>query len=327
MNKNSSKVTIVIPTRNRLNSLNRTLDSIYKQSYIPAEIIIVDSSDKKITSQDISTCLEFDIRIVYSKPSVCLQRNIGINECNTEYIFLCDDDINISENYIEELICFFNENPSEIIASGLIYEKHQGEWNYCPPKSSNLGLILAYFFSSSVNFELKNKEWPNNYFIQRIVDSYIKKGNHIANSGWPCIINYNGDFFKTPIYGLGASIIRSKNLKSVLYDTAFYTHGVGDNYDLAMGLHKNINVIKKANAYHHKEITNRINNKKAYYYRVGALHYILLKHERFNHKNLLFLIWSLIGNSLFFLKNREFKKIYYNLIMILRIFTFRTLYV
>ncbi|NMH86664.1 glycosyltransferase family 2 protein [Flavivirga algicola] len=321
-----SRVSIIIPTRNRLISLKRTLRSISKQTCLPKEIIIIDSSDNLLKREQVDLKFNCDLQIIQSKPSVCLQRNIGIKKSHSNYIFLCDDDIEISKNYIEELVRFLNKNPSETIASGLIYEKHQDKWLYCFPKSSTLGLLHSYIFSCSLNFELDKRDYPNNFIIQKIIDSYIKKGNHISKSGWPCTISYTGDYFAAPIYGLGASIIRSKDLKNVLYDTAFYTHGVGDNYDLAIGLDKDINVIKRANAYHHKEIINRVNSDKAYYYRIGALHYILLKHKRFNHINLLFLIWSLIGNSILFLKKRALKKIYYSLIMILRIIFHRNLY-
>ncbi len=324
--KKALSVSIIIPTRNRLISLNRTLFSISRQTYAPKEIIIIDASDSLIKREEIDLKFDCNLQIIQSAPSVCKQRNIGIKKSTSDYIFLCDDDIELSKNYIEELVYFLNKNPSEIIASGLIYEKHQGKWNYCSYKNSTLGLIHSYIFSSSLNVELDKRDWSNNFIIQRIVGSYIKKGNHISKSGWPRTINFDGDYFTTPIYGLGASIIKSENLKNVLYDTAFYTHGIGDNYDLAIGLNKKINVIKNANAYHHKEISNRINNNRAYYYRIGALHYILLKHERFNYKNLLFLIWSLIGNSILFLKNGALKKIYYNLIIIFRIIFRRTLY-
>ncbi len=320
------EVSIVIPTRNRLASLTRTLLSISKQTYTPKEIIIVDSSDNLLQINEINLKFNCNIQVIPSTPSVCLQRNIGIKKSFSDYILLCDDDIEISKNYIEELMLFFNKNPSEVIASGLIYEKLGNDWSYCSPKNSTMGLLFAYLFSFSLNFKLKKEHYPNNFIVQKIIDIYLKKGNHISKSGWPCTINYSGETFKTPIYGLGVSMIKSENLKNVLYDTVFYTHGIGDNYDLAIGLNNDINVIKASKAYHHKEEINRINKDKAYYYRTGALHYILLKYKQFDYKNLFLFAWSLAGNSILFLKKREFKKIYYNIIIIFRIIFGRSLY-
>ena len=131
--------------------------------------------------------------------------------------------------------------------------------------------------------------------------------------------NFKGNVFKTPIYGLGASIIKSENLKKVLFDTAFYENGIGDNYDLAISLNSQINVVKNVKAFHHREKINRLNNNKAYFYRVGALHYIIKKHKKFNLTNRLFLVWSLLGNAMVFLLKGKIKLLIINFELICRI--------
>lgn len=322
---NKPTISVVIPTRNRLDSLNRTLVSISNQTCFPKEIIIVDSSDITLSKEQLVLDTE-NLIIINSIPSVCLQRNIGIQKSSSDYIFLCDDDIEISENYIDELVTYLEASATENITSGLLLEKKGEGWTYGDEKKSILSLVISFIFGLSLGFDMNNKDYPNNFFIQKIVNSYIKKGNNISKSGWPNIINYKGDVFKTSIYGLGASIIRACELKKVSFDTSFYKNGIGDNYDLAIGLNSSIAVIKKAKAYHHRENTNRLDNNLAYYYRVAALHYILLKHKRFNYKNILFLLWSLFGNSILFLKQGEFKRVYYNLLLIFRIIFNKNLY-
>ena len=311
-----SKVTIVIPTRNRINSLNRLLFSISKQSYLPKEIIIVDSSDEMLTLSQLVFFPIIEIKIIHSKPSVCLQRNIGIEECKTEFIFLCDDDIEVSENYIENLVKFLNENPSVNITSGLIYEKRKNEWNYSEKKISFIKLVFNYLFGLSVWVDIKKENYPKNSIIQNFIAFYLKKGNRIAKSGWPIVINYNAPFFKTPIYGLGASIIRNNKIK---FETSFYENGIGDNYDFALENGSNIFVLKNSLAYHYKENTNRLNHKKSYYYRVAALHYIMLKNKKFTTLNLFFLIWSLIGNIIVFIFKLDLKLSFYTLKLIINI--------
>ena len=319
MKQKESQVTIVLPTRNRMFSLNRLLYSISKQTYLPKEIIIVDSSDEKLTTSQLILPIQLEIKIIHSTPSVCLQRNIGIEECNTEFIFLCDDDIEISKNYIEESVHFLERNPSENIVSGLIFEKRKGHWTYCNKAISTKGLIMAYLFGTSLTIDINKAVIPKCFIFKKITDFYHKKDNHISKAGWPIITNFKNNVIKTPIYGLGASIIRAQELKNKLFDTAFYTHGVGDNYDLAINLNCNINVIKKAEAFHHKESINRINSNKAYYYRVSALHYIMKKHKLFNNLRLAYLIWSLIGNSILFLFKGKLKLLFYNFELIGRI--------
>ncbi len=323
MNSHSS-ISVIIPTRNRLESLNRILLSIAKQTYFPKEIIIVDSSSNPLILEQLA--VQNSIQIIHSKPSVCLQRNIGIEQSTSDYIFLCDDDIELSENYCEMLVRFLDEHAAETIASGLILEKEHNRWTYCEKEMSGIGLFMAYLFGFSVGFDVNAKEQKHGFLTKKITKLYRNKGNRIAKSGWPIIVNFGGTEFQTPIYGLGASIIRTDALKKVRFDEVFFENGIGDNYDLAISLKATVNVIKEAKAYHHREKFDRLSNEKAYRYRINALHYILKKNQRFNQINLLYFCWSLVGKSLVFLGKGKFKSVYYNLEVILRILCHRPLY-
>lgn len=324
--KSNSSINVVIPTRNRPESLNRVLNSIYRQTLIPKEIIIVDSGENPLQREQLETTFT-NIQIIHSTPSVCLQRNIGIEKSNSDYIFLCDDDIELSENYCESLLDFLDNNPDEMIASGLVMEKHTGNWTYSERIPSTAGLITAFIFGLSVGFDANELPHDLELFTRRkIINFYKNKGNSIAKSGWPVITNFDGEVFQAPIYGLGASIIRSEALKKTAFDEAFYANGIGDNYDLAIRLNAKVNVIKKAKAYHYREKTNRLQAEKAYYYRINALHYILLKHKQFNTGNLIYFVWSLFGKSLQFLVRAKLKNVYYNLEVMVRIFFGQPLY-
>ncbi|MES2411839.1 MAG: glycosyltransferase [Bacteroidota bacterium] len=323
--KNSASISVVIPTRNRLVSLNRILDSIARQTLAPKEIIIIDSSENPLQRKQLQTTFT-TIQILHSTPSVCLQRNIGIEKSNSDYIFLCDDDIELSENYCEVLLGFLESNKGEIIASGLVLENHTSNWTYSEKKPSTLGLINAYIFGLSVGFDANVPKLNNGFFTKRIISHYKNKGNSIAKSGWPIITNFDGKVFQAPIYGLGASMIRNEALKKIGFDETFYANGIGDNYDLAIIINAPVNVIKEAEAFHHREKTDRLQNEKAYYYRINALHYILLKHKRFTVRNLAYFFWSLLGKSIQFLLRANFKTVYYNLEVMLRILFNQPLY-
>jgi len=90
-------ISIVIPTRNRYQKLIKTINYLSKNSFFFREIIIVDSSDKK--KGDIKKLINkfknLKIRIFFSKPSISLQRNIGLNKVkkNSNYIMFLDDDV------------------------------------------------------------------------------------------------------------------------------------------------------------------------------------------------------------------------------------------
>ena len=324
---NSSEVSIVIPTRNRLNSLTRSLNSISAQTYAPREIIIVDSSDNPLSIEQFDTNLgTLNVQIHHTHPSVCYQRNYGIEKSISKFILLLDDDIELSSNYIETLMRHFEFYENETVCSGLILENRNNKWNYCETQKSMLGIYMAYIFGLSVGFDFYEKTTPKNPISRRIHNAFIKNGNSISKAGWPRFVDFRAPSFKTPIYSLGASVIRSDKLKCVHFDTAFYENGIGENYDLLMSLDSEVKIITDVKAYHHKEKSNRLQSETSYYYRIAALHYILLKHKKFTFVNQIYLIWSLVGNSILFLGKGKIKMLWYNLEVILRIFFHFPLY-
>ena len=77
-----TKISIIIPTRDRTNLLKKTLLFLKKNNSFYQEIIIVDSSKKKsfdINSKNIKT-LTIKANHIFSKPSTSLQRNIGLKK-------------------------------------------------------------------------------------------------------------------------------------------------------------------------------------------------------------------------------------------------------
>ena len=72
---------IIIPTKDRPNELIKTIDVLASNIFFFKEVIIVDSSNlqiKKIIKEKIKN-YNFNIRIIDSEPSTCIQRNIGFN--------------------------------------------------------------------------------------------------------------------------------------------------------------------------------------------------------------------------------------------------------
>lgn len=316
----TAPISIVIPTRNRLESLTRTLHSLARQTIMAREILIVDASEQPLEKNQVFVDFaSADLQIITSEASVCRQRNIGIEKSSSDFILLLDDDVTLSENYLETLLAYLQSEPKSIVCSGLLMENRHADWCYSEPQKSLLGLMVSYLFGLSVGMDMKGSELPKGKVYRQLVRAYQKKGNTISKAGWPIITDFSAPVFSTAVYGLGASLIRAENLKKVGFDEAFYTNGIGDNYDLAMGLMSEINVLTSAQAFHYRESKNRISPSTAYQHRVAALHYILLKYERFTKSNLLWLAFSLVGNSILFLLQGKFKMLGYNLKAITRI--------
>ncbi|WP_108803813.1 glycosyltransferase family A protein [Aquimarina sp. Aq107] len=317
-------ISVVIPTRNRLESLNRVLNSLYNQTLKPKEIIIIDSSDQVFTAKDlIKSPNTINLVLKRSTPSVCQQRNIGIKLSSNPFILLCDDDLVFEEEYIVTLYEYLKKNPSKNAASGIILEKNtKDEWAYAN-EISNIKLFYNWFFGLSIFSDLSKKR-KGNILINRIKTKLYNRGNQISKAGWPIFVTWNKDENDFPFFSLMGAMI--KKPEKELFDPIFVFNGIGDNYDACIKLGFDITILKKVKAFHYKEITNRINPKEAYYYRTSALHYILLNNSNFSSSNRLFLLWSLIGVLIANFLKMDTEMIKYNLILIFRILFKKNLY-
>lgn len=302
------KVSAVIATRNRKDSLYRTLLALANQSCNLQEVIIVDASDEKLDEAELSTTFDrLNIKYFTSEPSVCVQRNIGIRNSTSDYIFVCDDDVVPEPGYLIALSNYIEKNIPTSAISGLILEKDKNNvWiSQHPPKSLE-SLLFSFIFQLSVWGEV-NEQSLTPFWINPVISFYKKKGNGFSFAGWPVITDFKNSFFKTNIYGLGASIIKKELLIDNPFDEVLDNYGIGDNYGICIGFPDKVAVLTETFVYHHKESENRLDNGIIYYRRVLALHYFLRKSNRFNFINTLWLVWSLIGSIVLFIKNRQLR--------------------
>lgn len=149
------KLSLIIPTVNRIEYISRLLESVRRQSLFPQELLIIDSGPL-----DISPILrkygDMNIRYIISRPpSLTRQRNIGITNLSesTTLVGFVDDDIVFEEKSLENMLKFWEtETPDTAGASfNNIY------YNYRSPNifehiflvsSSQRGKLLKSGFNS-----------------------------------------------------------------------------------------------------------------------------------------------------------------------------------
>ncbi|HEU0014807.1 MAG TPA: glycosyltransferase family 2 protein [Longimicrobium sp.] len=298
------KLSVVVPTRNRPESLHRLLDTLARQELLPDEVIVVDASDAVEAQGELARRYPgLNLRHLPSEPSVCVQRNIGVRAARGEYVFLCDDDMEVPEDYVSRLVTHLDAHPDVAAASGIVVDRSPaGEGRTEFPVPSLGDLCFRFLFQLPI--------WGGVDGIRTGIAGklpyallkryYTRRDNGLSAAGWPVITSFGGSSFRTRVWSLGASIIRRDALGQNPYDEVLDQHGIGDNYDASLKLpgHRPIAVLAEARVYHHKAAENRLASSQAYFRRTLALHYFLVKHPSFSRWNRLLFVWSLVGKQL-----------------------------
>jgi len=111
--KKPGKVSVIVPTRNRREFLDRVLGSLSSQEQLPSEVVIVDdASDSDYAISFSNADYPFDLVVVrnFVQRGPGASRNAGFQASSGEIICFVDDDNLLSPNHIKECV--------ETIASG-----------------------------------------------------------------------------------------------------------------------------------------------------------------------------------------------------------------
>ena len=294
------QISVVIPTVDRKMRLLSLLVSLDRSTYPIHEVIIVDSGNDRLTPDEYSTIKNFPIYYISSEKSVCIQRNTGIRQARSEWIFLCDDDIEIPTDYLEKLRIHINNHPDRGAISGLWLQKKDDAWTAGYPETSAKQLFWKYIFGLGIWGPINCS--ANNFVIRKIKQYYQRKGNHITKAGWPVLTDLSGEHFFTPVYSLGGSLVKKEWLLNSPFDEVLDRHGIGENYGVIAGFpDAGIHVINNTCVYHQQETTNRLMQPLQYYRRVLALDYFIQTKKTLKNFKRRHLLWSLIGNMISFI--------------------------
>ena len=76
---------------------------------------------------------------------------------------------------------------------------------------------------------------PRGRLGRAVAARYQARGQPLSQAGWPVIVEMDAPFFRVPIYTLGASLVKRAWLLASPYDETLESHGLGDNYGVAIG--------------------------------------------------------------------------------------------
>jgi len=117
-------ISVVIPTFNASGLLKRSLDSIQRQTILPAEVIVVDDGSVDNTydfaqSHPIANLVNFKL-LKKENGGQATARNLGILTATSKYIALLDQDDEFHVNHIENLLNAAKLYPNTTLIFGAV---------------------------------------------------------------------------------------------------------------------------------------------------------------------------------------------------------------
>lgn len=177
VNQDYGKISIVIPTHNRLEQLKNCINSMLSQTYKNIEIIIIDDCSTDETKEYFMKNPNKKIRYFLNEKNLGmgLNRQKAFKVLTGDFVIFCDDDdYYIDDNYFYDAMKIFNENKNiNVICSNSIihYEKEDIFEQY---KLNIPQQIESISYLQKFQFELKK---PTSTFPAIFKKSCLDKAN------------------------------------------------------------------------------------------------------------------------------------------------------
>ncbi len=125
------KVSVIIPTYNRIEDLRACLDSLLTQILMPYEIFVIDNASNDNTENLIRSRTESFIKEGCSlnympnpKNSLTVARNFGAKQTSGDIVLFLDDDVILGSEYVSEICKVYKEYPEALGVQGYIVPDH-----------------------------------------------------------------------------------------------------------------------------------------------------------------------------------------------------------
>lgn len=181
---NKPVVTIIIPTYNRKDRLNKALDSVLKQDYENIQLIVSDNASEDGTHILMEEYTKKYKNIKYIRR----EKNIGpvLNffepykiAIGKYFTFLPDDDYFVSSTYIKNAVNAFEENENISVVRGIVKVLYEKDAKFVFPQyaSTKITKGIDYFFNYHRSVEHMHIEGYSGLLRKDIVDEFLKTLN------------------------------------------------------------------------------------------------------------------------------------------------------
>jgi GT2 family glycosyltransferase len=120
--EHAPRVSVVVCTRDREDSLRIALESVLETAYPDLELVVVDNAPKTSATRDVVHALN-DPRVRYvleSRPGLSRARNAGVEAAQGDLIAFTDDDVVVDPLWIDGLVRGLGRAPHVGLVTGIV---------------------------------------------------------------------------------------------------------------------------------------------------------------------------------------------------------------
>jgi glycosyltransferase involved in cell wall biosynthesis len=207
-------LTLVIPTKNRPNDIQKAIKSVLFQTKLPDELIVVDQSKNNLSKLAITkiviNCQKIKLIYIHDTKIKGLvdAKRVGVENASGKIICFIEDDVYLEPGYLEEIESGFKKYPNMLGCCGVVTNQlktrrlyillfhffHIGIFadprvalNFLPPKFNKKSLILSDKLSGGISawkrnvFKTISFDLYNDFHMLEDIDFSTRVAKHFGN--------------------------------------------------------------------------------------------------------------------------------------------------
>jgi glycosyltransferase involved in cell wall biosynthesis len=264
------RISIVIGTKDRPESLLRCLQSIARQTSLPLEVLVIDDGHLD-PAQAVRALEGTGIAVRYfnkaSDRGLTKSRNLGIRESGGDVVLFLDDDVVLDEGYLAAISEVYRERP-------------------------RVGGVGGRLLSGRLS-------WPKRLFLRLFLLDGPDEGKVLANGIGVLVRNIGGVKRVDWLSGCNMSFRRGV-FEHVMFDESFGGNGWGDDRDFSFRVSRRFEVVATPAAvlHHLEEPSGRQGRFEFGQVEITYMYRFFAKHMPRHVVNLAALSWSFLGITL-----------------------------
>jgi len=274
------KISIIVPTLNRVSCLRHLLNTVLAQELMPYEVLIVDQSDNETVynffNEIKNTFKNHKVNFLYVRQkskSLTMAKNFGAQIASGDWFSFLDDDVVLDKNYFLEFSNYIKTNPHAFLLGGNIT-------NVNPPSSFKGRVIELIQKAFLFDHQSDSDGWlyPSFFGNQPAGFKEVKKCEWVSG---------------------GNSFVYAPIAKKIKFDDNLIGYSFAEDKDFSYRVYKkhpgSLYALPDARLEHLESADGRMPHLKLYFMRTVYIYYFFFKNIKQTRLNKLLFIWSRVG--------------------------------